>query len=79
MSKVSSHCIRFRLALSSEKYLAFYQGKARNIVVRSEDNRNIRFPASAVRGFLTHDGVFGLFEIQFDKEHKLIGVKQISS
>jgi Protein of unknown function (DUF2835) len=79
MSRVSSHSIRFRLALSSERYLAYYQGKAQNIVVRSEDNRNIKFPASAVRRFLTHEGVFGLFEIQFDKEHKLIGVKQVST
>ena len=76
-TKVTSHCIRFQLSITAEKYLAYYQGKARNIVARSEDNRNIKFPASAIRSFLTHDGIFGLFEIQFDENNKLIKINQI--
>lgn len=79
MSTSSSlRCIRFHLALPANKYLAFYRGIASNIVVRSVDNINIKFPASAVRRFLTHDGIFGLFEIQFNHDNKLIGVKRIS-
>lgn len=70
--------IRFHLALPAEKYLAFYRGTASNIVVRSVDHINIQFPASAVRCFLTHDGIFGLFEIQFNHDNKLIGVQRIS-
>ena len=77
--KVSSHSIRFRLSLSAEKYLAFYTGEAKDVMVRSVDNKRIRFPANAIRSFLTHDGISGLFEIQFDENNKLIGVKQISS
>ncbi len=46
--------------------------------MRSEDNRNIKFPASAIRSFLTHDGIFGLFEIQYDENNKLIRIKQIN-
>lgn len=74
----STSSIRFCLAISAEKYLAFYQGNARDVVVRSEDNRSIRFPAGAIQSFLTHDGVFGRFEISFDKNNKLIGVERIS-
>ncbi|MCZ6804469.1 MAG: DUF2835 family protein [Proteobacteria bacterium] len=70
--KVSSHCIRFHLAIPADKYLSYYQGRVRNIIVRSENNRNIKFPASAIRSFLTHDGIFGLFEIQYDENNKLI-------
>jgi cell wall assembly regulator SMI1 len=77
-NQASSHCVRFHLALPSEKYLAYYKGKARNIVVRSEDNMSIKFPASAIRSFLTHDGIFGLFEIQFDENNKLIKIIQIN-
>lgn len=76
-TKAPSHCIRFHLAIPAEKYLAYYQGKARDIVVRSEDNRNIKFPASAIRSFLTHDGIYGLFEVQLDENNKLIGIEQI--
>jgi uncharacterized protein DUF2835 len=77
-TKAASHSIRFRLALNADKYLAYYKGSARNIVVRSEDNRSIKFPASAIRSFLTHEGVFGLFEIQFDENNKLVKIVQIN-
>lgn len=73
-----SNSIRFRLAISAEEYLAYYQGNARDVVVRSEDGRNIRFPASAIQGFLTHSGIFGTFEITFDENNKLIGVRSVS-
>ncbi len=77
--KATPYYIRFHLAISAEKYLAYYQGKARSIVVRSEDNRSIKFPANAIRSFLTHSGIFGQFEIQFDENNKLIKIKQIKS
>jgi ribosomal protein L25 (general stress protein Ctc) len=76
--QTASHCIRFRLAIESEKYLAYYKGIARDIVVRSEDNKNIKFPADAIRKFLTHEGIFGLFEIQFDENNKLIKISQVN-
>lgn len=62
-SQAALHCIRFRLDIDAEKYLAYYKGIARDIVVCSEDNRNIKFPANAIRKLLTHEGIFGLFEI----------------
>ena len=76
-AKHQSRSVRFRLAISAEKYSAYYQGSAQTIVVRSEDNKVIQFPASAVRGFVTHDGIFGSFEITFDENNKLIAVEQI--
>lgn len=69
--------IRFRLAISAEEYLAYYQGSAQVVVARSEDNKTIRFPASAIRKFVTHDGVFGNFEIAFDENNKLIAIQSI--
>ncbi|MGB5257367.1 MAG: DUF2835 domain-containing protein [Woeseiaceae bacterium] len=76
-SKNRSRSIRFRLAISAEEYLAYYQGSAKAVVVRSQDNRTIRFPASAIRQFVTHDGIFGDFEITFDENNKLIAVQSI--
>ena len=58
------------MAIEADKYLAYYKGIARDIVVRSEDNLNLKFPADAIRKFLTHEGIFGLFEIQFDENNK---------
>ena len=72
-----SSSIRFRLAISAEEYLAYYQGGAREVVVRSDDNRIVRFPASAIRKFVTHDGIFGNFEITYDENNKLIAIQPI--
>ena len=77
-SKTPSKKIQFRLAISNDKYIAYYQGHARNVIVQSLDNRTVKFPASAIRQFLTHDGIYGLFEIHFDGNNKLIEIKQIS-
>ena len=57
--------------------MAYYQGSAQVVVARSEDNKTIRFPASAIRQFVTHDGVFGEFEIAFDENNKLIAIQSI--
>ena len=69
--------IRFRLAISAEEYLAYYQGSAQEVVARSDDDKIVRFPASAIRKFVTHDGVFGHFEITFDEKNKLIAIQSI--
>ena len=69
--------IRFRLAISAEDYLAYYQGGATEVVTRSDDNRVIRFPANAIRQFVTHGGISGHFEISFDENNKLIAIQRI--
>jgi len=69
--------IRFRLAISAEEYLAYYQGSAQVVVARSDDGKTIRFPASAIRQFVTHDGIYGSFEISFDENNKLIAIQPI--
>ena len=74
-TKDHSSRIRFRLAISAEEYLAYYQGSAQVVVARSDDNRIIRFPASAIRKFVTKDGIYGSFEISFDENNKLIAVQ----
>lgn len=76
-TKRHSSRIRFRLAISAEEYLAYYQGSAQEVVVRSDDDRIVQFPASAIRKFVTCDGVFGSFEITFDENNKLIGIQPI--
>lgn len=72
-----SSSIRFRLAISVEEYLAYYQGSAQVVLAYSEDNKTIRFPASAIRKFVTNDGIFGDFEITFDQNNKLIAIESI--
>ena len=72
-----SNSIRFRLAISAEDYLAYYRGDAQEVVVRSEDHQIVRFPANAIRKFVTRNGIYGRFEITFDENNKLIAIQPV--
>lgn len=71
------HAIRFRLDISADDYLAYYQGVARDVVVRAEDGRRVQFPAGALQPFITHQGIHGRFELCFDANHKLVGLQRL--
>ena len=63
--------------ISADDYLDYYKGKAKYVVTQSHDGRKIKFPADALRRFLTHDGVFGQFRLCFDENHKLMSIEKI--
>lgn len=72
-----AQAIRFSLNISAEKYKAYYQGHVQFVQVVSHDGRSIRFPASAIRQFLTTDGVHGNFELLIDGNNKLQRIQRI--
>lgn len=69
--------VRFRIAISADDYLAYYQGAARDVVVRAEDGRRIRFPAGALQRFVTHQGIHGRFELRYDANHKFVDLLRL--
>lgn len=76
MSQTQS--IRFRLSISADEYLAYYQGRARDVITRADDGRKLQFPANALQPFVSHQGIHGLFELRFDANHKLLGLHRLS-
>jgi hypothetical protein len=70
--------ISFSLAISADKYKAYYQGQVQAIQVQSHDGRSIRFPANAIRQFVTADGVRGEFVMEVDGNNKLVGIRRRS-
>ncbi len=62
--------IYFSLDMSPESYLAYYRGRARNVVVVAEDGRRIAFPADRLRPFVTREGVRGRFLLEFDEQNR---------
>jgi hypothetical protein len=75
---MSGNRIRVRVHFSYDEFRPFYEGIARNVVARSLDGRWIRFPASSLRPFFTHEGISGVFELRFDNNHKLIELNRVS-
>ncbi len=74
---MNNHIVRFNLSLSSEQFLQVYQGMAKNVTARTDEGKVIQFPVQHIKSFLTHDGIYGYFEITFSPEHKFIGIKRL--
>lgn len=69
--------LRVQLALPYSEFMKVYQGQARVVSARLADGRVIQFPAHSLRPYLTHQGIFGEFEIEFsDDAHKLVDVRR---
>ena len=71
--------IRFRLQISAQEYLRYYQGDLDAVHVRSADGRHIQFPASALQKYINHSGINGGFRIVFDDQNKMIALEQVSN
>jgi hypothetical protein len=69
--------ISFKLAISADDYLRYYQGQARNVSVIADDGRRIEFPAEHLRQFVLHDGVKGWFELVFDEDNRFVDLRKI--
>lgn len=69
--------IVFRVRISSDEWLAYYRGTARDVVARAEDGRTVRFPARALHRFLTRDGIMGRFRLDYDESGRLRGVEKL--
>ncbi len=62
------------LALSAQDCQGYYLGQIKQVVARTVDGRNVRFPANILQKVLTHDGVYGRFEIEFDDQGKFVAI-----
>ena len=70
--------VRFDINISAEQILAYYQGIARRVSVVSYDGQRIEFPAEKLRPFLSYDGISGLFELEFDDNHRFVALHRLS-
>lgn len=70
--------LRFRLKLSKDEALRYYQGTATSVIVRAENGQRLQFPAEHIRPFIEQNGVDGIFKISYDNDNKLIGIKRLN-
>lgn len=72
-----SRVVRFALDIPGEKYLSYYAGAARAVAVTAFDGRSIRFPAGVLQQFVTREGIHGVFEMEFDANHKFLAIRRV--
>lgn len=69
---------RFRLAISAEKYLAYYEGAVKQVVVTLANGQTLQFPADNLRPFVTREGVHGKFVLRVDDQNKLQAIERVT-
>ena len=65
------------MQLKADEYERYYRGTVRNIIVVTHQGARVQFPASAVREFVSDDGVCGDFQITMNKDNKLVSLKKL--
>ena len=67
----------FRLQISRQQFLRYYQGTAGAVQVVSECGKRLRFPATRLRPFLSHTGIKGRFLLTVDGNNHFIDLQQL--
>ena len=65
------------LAITADEYLRLYEGSARDVLALARDGRRVRFPAHILRRFVTRDGIYGSFRIEFNADNSFRSVEKI--
>ncbi|TBU96049.1 DUF2835 domain-containing protein [Stutzerimonas kirkiae] len=65
------------IAISPERLLALYQGRANRILVRSREGKRVSLPAHHLRPFFAREGLYGSFVLDFSNEGELISLRRL--
>ena len=70
-------CVQVDIALSAEELQRAYQG-VDQVSCYARDGRRIRFPVKILWPFISHQGVYGSFEIEFDRHSKFKEIRRLN-
>lgn len=67
----------FDIALSALKTESLYQGRARYLLVESEQGLKLQLPAINFREYVTDRGINGRFRVSIDAHNKILALQKI--
>jgi len=70
---------QFSIRIEAEEMEKYYRGQALSVVVKATNGLKIQFPANLLLPYITHDGVKGLFELNYDLQGKAQSLRQLSA
>ena len=68
---------QFTLGISPDDYAKYYEGVVTEVQVETYSGLILRFPASVLRKYLTHNGIHGAFEMEVDQNDKFVSIRNI--
>jgi len=75
--QISMNNLIVDLEIPREKYLTLYQGYIKHVKAVARNGQTVRFPASVLQPFVTHEGIHGTFCIFFDADHKFKSMERV--
>ena len=66
------------ISLPAGRLQALYRGHASRVRMLSRDGRWVDLPAYHLRPFVTHSGVHGSFELEFDGSGRLLALRRLA-
>ncbi|GLS26544.1 DUF2835 domain-containing protein [Marinibactrum halimedae] len=69
--------IDVRLSIPAQEYLRLYQSGVANVSAVAVDGRRVQFPSRALRPFVTHQGVVGMFRLYLDEDNRLVNLVRV--
>lgn len=67
----------FQLDLPPEKYLDYYRGTIRQVIVRCTTGQTVQFPANLLRKHVTLGGIQGSFALTCDDQNKNVQLERV--
>ncbi len=75
---MTDRLFRFRLVLSTEQVLGFYQGQIKSVVVQADNGLRIQLDLLHFRQYFLHSGLDGYFELLIDGRGKFKTLQKIN-
>lgn len=66
----------FHLQISAERYLDYYRGVVKHVIVPCTTGQTVQFPASLLQKHVTPEGVHGWFVLTCDENHKCVELRR---
>jgi hypothetical protein len=68
----------FRIDITAQKYLNYYRGSIRQVVVQCTTGDTVQFPASLLTQFITDSGIHGQFVLTCDDNNRGSELRRLS-
>lgn len=71
--------VYLRLNISASECLDFYNSPARDVTTTTVDGRSVRFPIQALKRMVGHDGIRGVYRMNYSDTGQFISIERVAS
>jgi len=67
---------RINLHINKSELTKYYTG-IKIVSAKSTDGRRVQFPVNILQKYITHDGIHGVFVLEYDEKFKFNSIEKI--